>query len=131
VSATHRTPAPAIWLSVAVALVATISSGTYAVVTSISVIGLYVSYIVPVWLAWRARGSVIEVARGPWHLGRFGSAINVVAMMWVAFITVILAIPDNMRAGKTIAGLTVALSVWYMLAERHRFQGPTWAAQQT
>jgi amino acid transporter len=129
VSARYLTPAPAIWLSVAVALVATISSGTYAVVTSISVIGLYVSYIVPVWLAWRARGSAIEVPRGPWHLGRFGSAINVVAMMWVAFITVILAIPDNMRAGKTIVGLTVALGVWYLLAERHRFHGPAWAQQ--
>ena len=131
VSVRYLTPAPAIWLSVAVALVATISSGTYAVVTSLSVIGLYVSYIIPVWLAWRARGSAIEVPRGPWHLGRFGSAINIVAMMWVAFITVILAIPDNMRAGKTILGFTVALCVWYLLAERHRFHGPAWAAQQS
>jgi amino acid transporter len=128
VSAKHLTPAAAIWLSVAVAFLATISSGTYAVVTSISVIGLYVSYIIPVWLAWRARGSA-AVARGPWHLGRFGSAINLVAMSWVAFITVILAIPDDMRAGKTIAGLTVALSVWYLLAERHRFRGPAWTAR--
>jgi len=68
------------------------------------------------------------VARGPWHLGRFGSAINVVAMSWVAFITVILAMPDGMRAGKTIAGLTIALGAWYLLAERHRFQGPAWTA---
>jgi len=131
VSATHLTPAPAIWLSVAIAFVATISSGTYAVVTSISVIGLYVSYIVPVYLAWRARGSAMEVSRGPWHLGRFGSPTNVVAMLWVVFITVILAIPDNMRAGKTIVGLTAALSAWYLLAERHRFRGPAWSAQQT
>jgi len=99
------------------------------VVTSLSVIGLYVSYIVPVYLAWRTRGSAMEVARGPWHLGRYGSAVNVVAMIWVAFITVILAIPDDMRAGKTIAGLTLALSGWYLLAERHRFQGPAWTAQ--
>src|SRR6266540_193226 len=69
--------------------------------------------------------------RGPWHLGRFGSRINAVAMLWVVFITVILAIPDNMRAGKTIAGLTVALSAWYLLTERHRFRGPAWSAQQT
>jgi amino acid transporter len=131
VSATHLTPAPAIWLSVVIAFVATISNGTYVVVTSISVIGLYVSYIVPVYLAWRARGSAMEVPRGPWHLGRFGSPINVVAMLWVAFITVILAIPDNMRAGKTIVGLAVALGAWYRLAERHRFRGPAWSAQQT
>ena len=129
VSATHLTPAPAIWLSVSVAFVATIGSGTYAAVTSISVIGLYVSYIVPVFLAWRARGSALEVARGPWHLGRFGSAINLVAMAWVVFITAILAIPDNMRAGKTIVGLTIALSVWYRLAEGRRFRGPAFCKE--
>jgi hypothetical protein len=71
----------------------------------------------------------MEVPPGPWHLGRFGSTINVVAMTWVVFITAILAIPDDMRAGKTIVGLTVALSVWYLLAERHRFLGPAWSAQ--
>ena len=49
-------------------------------------------------------------------------------MIWVVFITVILAIPDDMRAGKTIAGLTIALGVWYLLAERHRFQGPAWTS---
>jgi amino acid transporter len=124
VSARHSTPAPAIWLSVAVAFVATISSGTYAVVTSISVIGLYVSYVIPVWLAWRARGSAAEIARGPWHLGRYSATINMLAMLWVLFITVILAIPDDMRAGKTIVALTIALTAWYVLAEKRRFQGP-------
>jgi len=129
VSRKHLTPAPAIWLSAVVAFVATISSGTYAVVTSIGVIGLYFSYIVPVYLAWRARGSAAETPRGPWHLGRFGSAINLVAILWVVFITMILAIPDNSRAGKTMAVLTVLLSAWYLLAERHRFRGPPWASE--
>jgi amino acid transporter len=124
VSRQHLTPAPAIWLSVAVAFLATISSGTYAVVTSISVIGLYVSYIVPVILAWRARRSPLPPERGPWHLGRFGSAINLVAIMWVVFITAILAVPDNGRAGKTMAALTIVLAAWYLLSERHRFRGP-------
>src|SRR5262249_54345132 len=109
VSASHQTPAPAIWLSVVVAFVATISAGTYAIVTSISVIGLYVSYIVPVFLIWKSRGSSTEVARGPWHLGRFGAAINLIAIAWVVFITIILATPDDMRAGKTMIALTAAL----------------------
>ena len=129
VSATHLTPAPAIWLSVAVAFVATISSGTYAAVTSISVIGLYVSYIIPVFLGWRARGSASAVPRGPWHLGRFGPALNIIAMLWVASITLILAIPDDMRAGKTVVGLAVVLSVWYLAAERRRFRGPAFSRE--
>jgi amino acid transporter len=127
VSRRYGTPAPAIWLCVAVAFAATISSGTYAVVTSISVIGLYFSYIIPVYLAWRLRGTALEAPRGPWNLGRFGSPINLVAIVWVVFITVILSIPDGMRAGKTIACLTILLSAWYLVAERRRFRGPAWA----
>ena len=126
VSRRHGTPAPAVWLSVAVAFVATLSSGTYAVVTSISVIGLYFSYIIPVYLTWRVRGTAAEAERGPWHLGRLGASINFVAIVWVIFITVILSIPDGMRAGKAIAGLTIALGVWYVTTERHRFRGPAW-----
>ena len=128
VSSRHGTPGPAIWLCVAVAFVATISSGTYAVVTSISVIGLYVSYIIPVYLAWRARGAAAPLVRGPWHLGRFGASINLIAIAWVVFITIILSLPDGMRAGKAIAGLTILLTAWYLAAERHRFRGPVWAA---
>jgi L-asparagine transporter-like permease len=115
---------------VAIAPVATIGSGTYAVVTSISVIGLYFSYVAPVYLSWRARGSAAALARGPWHLGRYGPAVNVVAMLWVAFITIILAIPDNFRAGKTMAVLIVLLSAWYLAAERRRFRGPAWIQER-
>jgi amino acid transporter len=127
VSRKHLTPAAAVWLSVAIAVFATLSSGAYAVVTSISVIGLYFSYIIPVYLAWRARGTIAETPRGPWHLGRFGSAINLLAIVWVIFITVILSVPDNMRAGKSMAVVTLLLGIWYLARERHRFRGPAWA----
>jgi amino acid transporter len=128
ISAKHRTPAPAVWLSVVIAIAATLSSGAYAVVTSISVIGLYFSYIIPIYLAWRARGSAAETPPGPWHLGRYGWSINLVAVVWVLFITVILGIPDDMRAGKAIAALTLLLAAWYLLRERQRFTGPAWAS---
>jgi amino acid transporter len=128
VSVKYQTPAPAIWLCVAIAFLATISAGTYAVVTSVSVIGLYFSYTIPVYLAWRARARGEPVARGPWHLGRFGPAINLVAMVWVVFISIVLSIPDGMRTGKTIAGLTALLGLWYLGSERHRFHGPAWAS---
>ena len=51
-------------------------------------------------------------------------------MRWVVFITAILSVPDHMRAGKTIAILTFALSAWYLLAERRRFAGPMWAGDR-
>lgn len=128
VSKKHLTPAPAIWLCAAVALLAAVYSGAYSVVTSISVIGLYFSYTIPVFLALRARRANGAGERGPWHLGRYSSIVNVIAILWVAFISVILSLPDNGRAGKTIAAVTVLLVLWYVLRERHRFTGPAWSA---
>jgi hypothetical protein len=34
-----------------------------------------------------------------------------------------------MRAGKTIAIVTLVLSAWYLLSERHRFAGPALARE--
>jgi amino acid transporter len=70
VSKKHLTPAPAIWLCVLVAFLAALYSGAYSVVTSISVIGLYFSYTIPVFLAHRNRVAKGAGQRGPWHLGR-------------------------------------------------------------
>jgi amino acid transporter len=128
VSKQHLTPAPAIWLCVMVAFLAAVYSGAYSVVTSISVIGLYFSYIIPVCLHWRARSTARQLERGPWHLGRYSAAINGIAVLWVIFISIILSLPDQMRAGKSIAAVTIALGLWYGLRERQRFPGPAWAA---
>src|SRR5438093_9490052 len=70
----HLTPAPAIWLSAVAAFLASVYAGAYSVVTSISVLGLYVSYILPVYLGWEARRSDSWRERGPWHLGAYSSA---------------------------------------------------------
>src|SRR4030095_15874697 len=123
VSKKHLTPAPAIWLCVLVAFLAALYSGAYSVVTSISVIGLYFSYTIPVFLALRNRLSNGAGQRGPWHLGRYSSVVNLIAILWVVFISVILSVPDNGRAGKSMAAVTVLLVVWYALRERHRFTG--------
>jgi amino acid transporter len=129
VSARYGTPAPAIWLSVTTAFLAAVYTGAYAVVTSISTVGLYLSYIIPVYLLWRVRGTPREIARGPWHLGRFGTAINTIAILWVIFLTIVLSVPDDMRAGKSILALTAVLGVWYGLGERRRFPGPAWTGR--
>ncbi len=128
VSPKHLTPAPAIWLCVVAAFVALIYSGAYAVVTSISTIGLYISYIIPVYLHWRAKGTAAQIERGPWHLGRYSSIINFIAILWVVFLSIILSLPDKLRSGKSILAVFVFLGLWYGLRERRRFQGPAWAA---
>ncbi len=123
----YQTPAPAIWLCVVAAFLAAVYSGAYAVVTSISTIGLYLSYIIPVWLAWRVRNTPARFEHGPWHLGRFSSIINMLAILWVIFLSLILSLPDNYRTGKTIVAFTLLMGLWYLLRERNRFDGPAWA----
>src|SRR5262249_49308916 len=100
VSKKHLTPAPAVWLAVFVAWLTAVYSEAYPVVTSISVIGLYLSYVIPVYLSWRAGRKATTRERGPWHLGRYSRAVNLIAIAWVAFISIILSLPDHMRAGK-------------------------------
>jgi amino acid transporter len=122
----YQSPAPAIWLSVALAFLAAVYSGAYAVITSISTIGLYLSYALPVYLHWRARGTDRELPRGPWHLGRWGRGINLVAIGWVVFLSAILSLPDDYRTGKTMVAVLGLLGLWYWTWERHHFCGPRW-----
>jgi amino acid transporter len=129
VSSKYLTPAPAIWLCVTIAFLAAVSGDAYVVVTSISTIGLYLSYIIPVYLHWRLTGQA-QLERGPWHLGRYGKLVNSVAILWVIFLCVILSLPDRMRAGKAILALIAALGLWYGWRERHRFPGPSWMASR-
>ena len=85
---------------------------------------LYVSYVVPIYLGWRARqrGAWGEIA--PWNLGRFSNAINIIAMAWTGFICVILVMPPNQVAGEALAGVIALLAIWYFIRKRQLSQVP-------
>ena len=123
VSDRFRTPGWAIWACVAIAFALAIWSRVYSVIVSISTIGLYAAYGLPIWLAWRARRRGVEV-RGPWHLGRWSSAINLAALGWIAIITVLFMLPPNLRTGYTFAALVAALAIYDLAWARTRFAGP-------
>ncbi len=131
VSPKHSTPVYTIWLCVIAAFLGAAYSGAYAVVTSISTIGLYISYIIPVVLLVVARSKGNTIERGPWHLGNYSLFINVIAIVWVIFLSIVLSIPDNNRAGKTLLAVTLLLGLWYALHERKRFAGPAWLAAKS
>jgi amino acid transporter len=121
----HRVPSYAIWLSVAMALAATIYSGIYSVVTSMSVVGFYLSYIIPVYLGWRKKRSWTS-RRGPWHLGRWSNAANVLAMLWTVFICIMMVMPPNQRAGLGIAATIGILFLLHLVSGRHEPPKPLW-----
>lgn len=120
----HQTPGVAIWTTVAAGFLAMVWSGAVPVVTSLSTVALYVAYTIPIGLALRDRGWVKEAK---WTLGRWGKAINVIAIVYAAFVCVILVMPPNELAGKTLAGLAIALVLLYFTQARKSYRGPDWA----
>ena len=110
----HQTPASAIWLSVVLAFVALVYSGAYSVVTSISVVGFYISYIIPVFLGWRKKQQWLA-QRGPWHLGKWSNTINLLAISWTVFICALMVMPPNTRAGYTMAGVILVLYLLHLI----------------
>jgi amino acid transporter len=123
-----RTPVWAIVVTSALAVLITVYAAAYSVVTSISTITLYLAYVIPVYLNWRyrrrGRGESTTPATAPWSLGRFGAAINVVAIAWVAVITVVFALPPNELVLWTMLLLAALLAVYWRLSARRRFVGP-------
>jgi amino acid transporter len=134
VSERHRTPAVAIWACVATAFLLAMSSGAYDVITSISVIGFYASYGIPIVVALRARRRG-GLERGPWQLGSWSTLVNALAVIWIVFITVVQVLPPHLDVGLEFA-LALALLLVYDLAwARRHFAGPpalkTWRRTAT
>ena len=125
ISPRHQTPAAAIWLSVVLAFGAMIYSGTYSVVTSVSVIGFYLSYIIPVFLGWRVKEQWLT-KRGPWHLGKWSNLINVLAVIWTVLICIIMVMPPNTRGGLGMAGVLAILFVMHRWSGPHEICRPVW-----
>ncbi len=59
-------------------------------IVSIAVIGLYIAYVIPVFLRWR-QGDAYE--RGPWNLGEKYKWINPIAIIWVVLCVIIFSLP--------------------------------------
>src|SRR5256714_4823455 len=126
-----RTPVWSIVVTSAVAVLITIYAAAYSVVTSISTITLYLAYVIPIWLNWlnrlRRRGEYATRVTAPWSLGRFGPAINAVAILWVIVISVVFALPPNELVLWTMLLLGGLIALYWWLSARRRFVGPAGA----
>jgi len=127
----HGTPAPAIWSIVLASIAAMVWTKAVPIVTSLSTVALYLAYIIPVWLGLRARRAGPGwPASAVWNLGRFGPAINAIAIAFAVFICFVLIMPPNELAGETLAGLLIALAILYAVGARHRYKGPKWSRHE-
>lgn len=109
------------------------SSVAYFAVTSIAVIGLYVAYLIPVFLR-RINGKAF--VPGPWKLGKWGPVFGWIAIVWVAFICILFSLPQYTpkAAGSALLAFNftpiavVAVigfaGIWYAVSARKWFKGP-------
>jgi amino acid transporter len=108
----------------------------FLAVTSISVIGLYIAYTIPVFLRWRA-GSKFEP--GPWTLGSKYKWVNLIAIVWVSLCVIIFCLPfsplgvpgnsgfswtDVNYAPLVTVGVMLIVTIWYFGWARKTFKGP-------
>lgn len=128
-----RTPTNGIWFAVVFAFVLAIPSlksvVAFFAIVSVAVVGLYISYVIPVLLRVR-RGDAFEP--GPWHLGRWGRPIGMLAVAWVVFICFPLLLPQFSPVTRTsfnyapVAVLAVIgfAGIYWLVSARKWFTGP-------
>jgi hypothetical protein len=108
----------------------------YAAGTAIAVIGLYIAFVLPVFLRLRL-GDRFE--HGAWSLGRHYKWIDVIALLWVALIAVLFSLPlfyDGLPWSPNFSwsltnytilwfiGIGVFFGGWWVVSARHWFKGP-------
>ena len=142
-----RTPTNSVWLAVSLAFLLGLPSlyqnAGYSVVffaiVSIGTVGLFVAYLIPVFLRLRNR----DFQPGPWNLGRWSKPVGWVAVIWVMFIGMVFFLPAfyPWLPGQKIDGVNVGLNNfnwsgplmltiflviggWWLLSAKNWFKGP-------
>jgi amino acid permease (GABA permease) len=128
-----RTPSRAVYFAVVFAFILAIpsmwSSVAYGAVISISVIGLYIAYVIPTLLR-RLAGSTFTP--GPWHLGRWSALVGWVGVLWVGIITVLFVLPtaspitwhDFNYTPVAVGVVLLYAGVYWLVSARKWFTGP-------
>ncbi len=103
--------------------------------TGICTVGLYLAYIIPVYLRLR-RGDAFDP--GPWNLGRRYKLVNILAIIFVVLVVYSLNLPytpaglpwnddfDASLVNYTPLAIILPLifGVWYLVSAKNRYQGP-------
>ncbi|MBS1599469.1 MAG: amino acid permease [Bacteroidetes bacterium] len=112
-----------------------IPTAFYAIV-SVSVIGLYLAFLIPIWLRWRAGD---QFKPGKWTLGNKYKWMNIVAVVEIVIISIYFVLPFEPAAvpghvsftwvavnyAPILVGLTLLiLWIWWQLSVKKWFTGP-------
>ncbi|GAB2280027.1 Mitochondrial branched-chain amino acid (BCAA) aminotransferase [Dionaea muscipula] len=130
----QEVPVNAVWGSVIVSFCLALTSlgslVAFQAMASISTIGSYIAYGLPIFFrVTTARKSFVP---GPFSLGRYGILVGWIAVLWVITISVLFSLPiaypitaSNLNYTPVVVGglLLLSISSW-ILSGRHWFSGP-------
>jgi amino acid transporter len=139
--ARNRVPRNAVWAIVAMSGLLMVPAiwnylVGYGVGTAIAVIGLYIAFVLPVYLRFRLHD---EFVPGAWSLGRHYKWIDIVSLLWVGLITILFIFPLY-KAGLPwesdfsweltnytvlwFAGIGIFFGGWWFISAKNWFKGP-------
>lgn len=106
------------------------SSAAFNSFTGVATICLSMSYGVPVLVLLVRRRELVKGS--PFSLGKFGTVINIICIVWIVFAVVIFCMPvtlpvnpSNMNyASVVFAGFAAIAIAWYFAYARRNFHGP-------
>jgi amino acid transporter len=123
-----RTPINAILITTVLAILLTVYSAAYSVITSISTITLYIAYNIPVYLNLRnklqKKGEFTNENNAPWKLKKWGVPLNFIAVAYTVFITILFCLPPNELVLWTMLVISLLLFVYWQVYAKNRFKGP-------
>jgi amino acid transporter len=107
----------------------------FPAITGICTVGLYIAYILPVYLRYRA-GNAFET--GPWTLGRRYKLVNVLAMIFVVVVVITLSLPfthasvpwnddfdiTTVNYSPMVLVLGLVVAIWWAVSAKNRYTGP-------
>ncbi len=129
-----RTPVKSILLTSLLSVLITLYSGAYFVVTSISTITLYLAYGIPVFLnvrnKFKKQGEYTTPETAPWSLKKFGPFLNIVAVVWVVFLTFLFCLPPNELVLWTMLAICLFMYLYWQLYAKKHFTGPKKTAEE-
>lgn len=108
------------------------SSTAFNALNSLALIGHYASYLLPITLVAMHRFGKRSIPWGPFKLGRFGLALNLLSIAYSIILIVFMVFPpyqpvtaENMNYSSVIFGLVILMSVllWFGYG-RHIYGGP-------
>ncbi|KAH1337206.1 hypothetical protein KXW98_001546 [Aspergillus fumigatus] len=134
----HKIPIRALFLvATLVVLLSFIQIGSTAAfnaILSISTLGLYFSYIIPlILLVIKRFREPQDIPRGVFHMGRWGLPVNLFAIAFAIYVSIFLPFPaqvpvtgENMNyAGPVLGAVMIFACVDWVVRGRRKWVGPT------